>query len=259
MKNHNLFYCLIFVLFSACTVSSNSTSQDEEDSTKATLAYEANIEKTEKITLPFIEDNFSQVVFPLQIDTVIFEGKKKLSSNFLIELDKMVKKDENRYSLQLNAYAKLSKLKGTEQEKIENGYFDIGDIVKLSYYDMGQTFLENKNVWLAFIGIDYQSYEACPWSNGREIVLCTFDKEGNLIDLTTIAENSEGGDPPVWGTGEKKVVSENGIVYSLSIKNVYGEYNDNGERDFEEIDKETQKISIQPNGQLKTEEPQNKK
>lgn len=267
MKNYHLFYCLavyvfLGLVFFGCNSSSNSTGQNEGDSTKIVTAAENSIEnEVEQIktqTLPFIEDNFSTTIFPLQLDSVSFDGKKKLSTDFLLKLEKMIKEDEKRYALQLPAFVKLNKLK-KGQDPVESGDFDIGESVKVIHYDMGQSFLEEQKLWLAFVGVEYESYPACPWGNGKEIVLCSFDTLGNLIDLCTIAENSEGGDPPAWGASEKKVISQNGIEYSLELKNVYGEYNDEGERDFEEINKSTQKISIQPNGKFKIEEPQKKK
>ncbi|WP_375562137.1 hypothetical protein ACE193_06190 [Bernardetia sp. OM2101] len=260
MKNCNLFYSCFFtlffiVLFTACNSSSSTISQDESsDSTKIAVASESVESEVEKTTLPFIEDNFSKTVFPLLIDTVVFEGKKKLPTDFIVKLEKMVTEEDKRYALQFPSFVKLNKLK-KEQDPVESGNFDIGESILVNHYEMGYYFLEEQKKWLAFIGVEYESYPACPWGNGREIVLCTFDIKGNLIDLVTIAENSEGGDPPAWGTGEKKMRSQNGTEYLLEIKNVYGEYDDNGERAFEEIDKQTQKISIVAGGKLKIEEP----
>ncbi len=267
MKNYNLFYYFALNLFLAflffgCNSPSNSISQNEGDSTKIVIASENSleneVEQIRKQTLPFIEDNFSATIFPLKIDSVSFDGKKKLSTDFLLKLEKMTKGDENRYALQFPSFVKLNKLK-KGQDPVESGDFDIGESVKVIHYDMGQTFLKEQNSWLAFVGVEYESYPACPWASGKEIVLCSFDTVGNLIDLCTIAERYEGGDPPVWGTGEKKVTSQNGIEYFLEIQNSSGEYDDNGERDVEEVEKSTQKISIQPNGKFKIEEPQKKK
>lgn len=257
MKKKNLVSIVIFsvlfaFLFSACT-SSNSTL--EGDSTNKTLVIEPIAEQNH---LPFIEDNFSKAIFPLKIDSVSFEGKKKLSTDFVLKLEKMVKEEEKRYILQLPSFVKLNKLK-KGQDPVESGNFDIGESVKVIHYDMGKVFLQQQNTWLAFIGLEYESYPACPWANGKEIILCTFDTVGNLIDLCSIAENYEGGDPPVWGIGEKKLSSQNGAEYLLEIKNSSGQYDDNGEREVEEIEKSTQKISIQADGKLKIEEPKKNK
>ncbi|WP_338762659.1 hypothetical protein WAF17_18045 [Bernardetia sp. ABR2-2B] len=266
MKNYtflSISILLFVVLLSACNSSSKSISQNKEDSTKVIVTdalekdIENKVEQIEKIKLPFIEDNFSEIAFPLQIDTVIFEGRKKLPTDFLLKLEKMVTKNEQRYALQFPSFVKLNKLK-TGQDPVTSGKFDIGESIQVTYYDMGYTFIEQKNSWLAFVGVEYEPYPACPWGSGREIVLSTFDTEGNLIDLFTIAENSEGGDPPAWGKSQKKVFSENGQEYTLDIKNIYGENDDNGDVDFQEVNKETQKISIQEDGKLKIDKSQKK-
>ncbi len=246
-----VFFASLFFIpfFSACNFSSKSDLQNENDSTNLVLASE--LVDTQ---LPFIDDNFSKLTFPLQMDSVNLEGKQKLSTDFILKLDKMVKEEEKRYTLRLPSFIKLNQLpKG--QDILESGKFDIGETVKLDYYDMGAAFLKDENVWLAFIGLEYESYPACPWSNGKQIVACSFDKNGNFIDLATIIENSEGADAPVWGKTDIKVVSQNGKIYDLDIKNTNGEYGDEGQPDIQETQLSTQKISLQTNGKFKVEEP----
>lgn len=255
MKNYFSYLQIAFFagLFSAFFISCNSSSksdlQNESDSTNLVLASEV-----EDTKLPFIDDNFSKITFPIKMDSVNLEGKPKLSTDFILKLDKMVKEEEKRYTLRLPSFIKLNQLpKG--QDILESGKFDIGETVKLDYYDMGAAFLKEENIWLAFIGLEYESYPACPWSNGKQIIACSFDKEGNFIDLATIIENSQGADAPVWGKTDIKLVSQNGKLYELDIKNTNGEYGDEGQADIQETQLSTQKISLQNNGKFKIEEP----
>lgn len=248
-----LFLYLSLLLFS-CTPSNNTDSTTQH--TKIVALSEQNPvtrpTQQENPTFPFVEENFSLLNFPISIDTVVFNEDKKLQEATILELEKMVLDEEHRYALQLNYFINLTQLREGENP-VESDKIDIGEPIEISYYDMGYTFLEKQNVWLVFLGIEYESYPACPWANGREIVLCIMNTDKKFVNATTVAENSEGGDPPVRGTAIQKAKSENGEVYYIDVTHINGEEDDNGNV-FEEIDKRKIKMSILSDGKIEQKE-----
>ena len=251
----NIFLVGVCVLsFVACTSSSDSNNENKDNATVEALSEQNSNQKTEEIEMPhlsFIEDNFSKLNFPINIDTVVFDESKKLSKEFALQLEKRVKDDGKRYVLQFPSFVKLATLK-EGQNPVESNKFDIGESISVIYYDMGYTFLEQQNKWIALVGVEYEGYPACPWGSGREIVLCSFDGDANFIDATIIAENSEGGDPPVWGKTIKKVASQNGQTYQLDIVDISGEEDESG-NSFEDVSKRKAKVMISPDGKMQVE------
>ncbi|WP_291726315.1 hypothetical protein [Bernardetia sp.] len=251
----NIFFIGIgLLLLIACN--SPSDANKKQTYTKVEALSDKNPIKTpeqvKKTSLPFVEDNFSTLSFPITIDTVIFDESKKLSNKFALQLEKMVKDEGQRYMFQFPSFIKLVSLENG-QDPVESGSFDIGESISVTYYNMGYTFLKEQNKWIAFVGVEYEGYPACPWGSGREIVLCSFDENANFIDATTIAENSEGGDPPVWGKTIKKVNSENGEIYNIDVTYINGEEDDNGNT-HKDIDNRKVKISILSDGKIEQKE-----
>src|ERR1044072_6107777 len=106
--------------------------------------------------------------------------------------------DENGISYTFKRYLYLDSLhaaKGTLHP-------DIGDLVDVKIYFLDSIRLA-QNVKGICWSMDYQSYEACPYSSGTYYLLTTFDANGKQIATTLLAEKSSGADAPVAWSSDK--------------------------------------------------------
>lgn len=132
-----------------------------------------------------------------------------------------------------------------------NPTFDIGELVKVKAYALNQWKVSEQVVALTVL-IDFQSYEADPYSAGQVVVLLTCTPEGKPIQSLLIAERSSGGDPPAFGSTLQTAVVSPAQAISISELNESGEYGEDGHADITRSGKE--KIyRIQPDGTIRKE------
>lgn len=129
-----------------------------------------------------------------------------------------------------------------------NPTFDIGELVKVKAYALNQWKISEQTIAVTVL-IDFQSYEADPYSAGQVIALLTCTPEGKPIHALLIAERSSGGDPPAFGTTltTATVTAAQEIQLKETIES--GEYQEDGSANMTH-DTKDKIYRIQPDGKI---------
>lgn len=112
-----------------------------------------------------------------------------LSSNY-----QTVYEYDDFYLEKAQEFKKL-KAQGKFNEYQDN--LDIGMLAQCTPFALGS--IETEKEIIVLWVLDFSTYEACPYSAGREIY-ATIIRDGKVIKSLQIAHESAGGDPPVSGT-----------------------------------------------------------
>lgn len=107
---------------------------------------------------------------------------------------------------------------------------DIG-MIKNSDAFAGEKIYLDSHRWIYLWGIDYSTFEACPYAEGR-VIYGTLIVDGKVSNCYLLGEESNGGDPPSWG--ETKTYSEV-TPTSISIRetSLHGEEDMDGKEIYE--------------------------
>lgn len=153
----------------------------------------------QSISFPFLEKDFKQLSFPLNIDTlfvqtvdtnnrITYQQVRELGVNFLNGAlgDGMV--------YDINEFAQIDSLKQSGGYKAYLEKIDIGMTKICIAYKVGVlNFAGNSKLFIW--GITNASYEACPFFSGT-LLIGTYVNANKQATLFNIAEISGGGDPP---------------------------------------------------------------
>jgi hypothetical protein len=129
-----------------------------------------------------------------------------------------------------------------------NPTFDIGELVKVKAYALDQWKVSEQAVAITVL-IDFQSYEADPYSAGQVVALLTCTPEGKPIHSLLIAERSGGGDPPAFGTTLTTATVT--TAQQIQLKEIVesGEYQEDGSATMTR-DSKDKIFRIQPDGKI---------
>jgi hypothetical protein len=172
-------------------------------------------------TFPFLEQDFKQLSFPLNLDTGVvqtvdttdrinYQQVRKLGVNFL----KGALGDGMIYDI--NEFAQIDSLKQSGGYKAYLEKIDIGMTKTCIAYKIGVlNFPENSKLYIW--GITNATYEACPFFSGT-LLIGTFVNAYKQATLFNIAEISGGGDPPsMMNTVTTAKITEDGKIEISSV------------------------------------------
>lgn len=194
MKNY--LYLIATIFFFSC---SNEKNKEKE---QAVIIDTLAVEVVE-MNLPFNDADFKKFELPFTIDTLFIQKvdtNKRISYQQVRALGVNFLKSElgDGLSYDFNNFCEIDSLKQIGKYVDYVNHLDIGMTKSCIAYRLGFIDLSNNNklfIW----GIDASSYEACPYFSGTKII-ATFINSEKEVTHFTIAEISNGGDPPSTGS-----------------------------------------------------------
>lgn len=170
----------------------------------------------------FDERAFKELHLPLTIDTTFiqqldssdripFEQIRSLNADYLQnELTSGI-------NFSINKFCEIDSLKQIEEYQQYINALDIGMTKKSIAFKVGQIPLQN-GAKLFLWGLVSESYEACPFFQGTEIIATYVDQNKKNTHFL-IGEISSGGDPPMIGNSQiTATINSNGKIEMRCIK-----------------------------------------
>ncbi|MCS7020019.1 MAG: hypothetical protein RMJ87_13095 [Cytophagales bacterium] len=238
MKPLSCLLALWLVAMAGCSPSENTSSE------KTTTA-------TESLTAPAsLLADFALTDLPYAIDTLLMNRMAKpLATETAATLFHNVKEavEYEGGTYYLNRFLYLDSL----YKANPNPTFDIGELVKVKAYALHQWKVSEQALATTVL-IDFQSYEADPYSAGQVVVLITCTPEGKPIQSLLVGERSSGGDPPAFGSTLTTAVVNPTQAIDISEQNESGEFLEDGNADIT-LTKKQKSYRIQPNGTIRKE------
>lgn len=213
----------------ACSDPENKASQDAAASASSVLT------------------DFASVTLPYRADTLLMKRMEKpLPWATAVQLFRHLTEAEEYAGghYYLNRCLYLDSL----YRAVPNPAFDIGELVKAKAYALDQWKVSEQAIAVTVL-IDFQSYEADPYTAGQAVVLITATPEGKPLYSLLIGERSSGGDPPFFGSTLQTALVEASQEIRIRQTNESGEYVEDGNANMTRSVKE--KIyRIRPDGSI---------
>jgi hypothetical protein len=198
------------------------------------------------------------VDFPAEVDSLLSKFPRKdtwplvldsITVSKTTEGDSLPSKDF-KY-LNKNAPKKIGSLDYPQSDWVINSYLMIDSIKQAGGYtsyletlDLGMIkdskayalfhMQANDSTLLFFYGIDYMSYEACPWSRGTYVFM-TVVYGNKLGESILVAMEEAGGDPPAYGCSSISLELQENLNYHVRLFSLSDEDMDSPEIDTQTV------------------------